>query len=79
DNGVGRYETARIERKHLHTSYGDSIIEKRIALLNKLFNTKIKKSYIDLKDNNNIAIGTQVIISNLPITKILTDDKNSDN
>lgn len=66
DNGVGRKATAEIEKKSKHTSYGDSIIQKRINLLNKINNTDIKKIYIDLVDDNNTAIGTQVLIKNIP-------------
>lgn len=66
DNGVGRQMATEIEQKDREDSYGNSILLKRIELLNQLYGGNITLKYIDLyKENSNE--GTRVLINNLPI------------
>ncbi|MCF8332578.1 MAG: histidine kinase [Bacteroidales bacterium] len=67
DNGVGRDKAAEIEQKNLHHSFGNSIILKRIELLNQLHNSFISLNYIDLYEGNQ-GVGTKVVLENFPIT-----------
>jgi len=64
DNGIGRKKAAEIgkNRKH-HRSIGMKNAGDRIKLLNKLKNTKTTIEVIDLYDKNDLAVGTQVIIT----------------
>lgn len=66
DNGVGRQKAAEIEQKNLHQSFGNSIVSKRIELLNQLYRSFISLKYIDLYEDN-LSAGTKVIIEQFPI------------
>ncbi|MCF8338913.1 MAG: histidine kinase [Bacteroidales bacterium] len=76
DNGVGRNKAAEIEQKNPHQSFGDSIISKRIELLNQLHNSFISLNYIDLYSEN-AGVGTKVILDNFPITYHYVEDVDS--
>ena len=76
DNGVGRNKAAEIEQKKPHQSFGNSIISKRIELLNQLHNSFISLNYIDLYSEN-AGVGTKVILDNFPITYNYVEDADS--
>lgn len=63
DNGIGRIRSYEINNSNTlkHPSYFSEANKKRIDLLNKLYEN-IKINTIDLYNNQNIAIGTKVII-----------------
>ncbi len=64
DDGVGRekaWETEYKTRKE-HTSLATAIIIDRIQAINKKMKQKIRLDIIDLKSNNELAIGTKVVI-----------------
>jgi len=70
DNGIGRnasHELKRNKRKY-HESMGVSISQERMGFYNKTRDTETNIEIIDLYDEQNNPIGTQVII-NLPILK----------
>ena len=64
DDGIGREEAAK--RKSVQNdsreSLGTKITAKRLEIMNSLNKTDIIVEYIDLKDKNNKACGTSVII-----------------
>lgn len=64
DNGVGRKKADEFKSKqHIeHLSRGMKVTEKRIELLNKINKSCITTEIIDLKNGNDHAIGTEVII-----------------
>ena len=64
DNGVGREKAQQIQMDlgNAHSSKGMSITAKRIASLNALSGGKITVVIEDLKDKDNQATGTKVII-----------------
>ncbi|MVO09838.1 hypothetical protein GOQ30_11770 [Flavobacterium sp. TP390] len=70
DNGVGRVEALKIKsvRPENHQSFATSANEKRVNLLNRMRQNKIKVFIEDLQDENGQACGTKVIIQ-IPIKK----------
>jgi Histidine kinase/Y_Y_Y domain/Two component regulator propeller len=64
DNGIGRKQSAMYKsQQHIeYQSKGMTLTQKRIDLLNKVNNTNMEVKIIDLLDNNNNGIGTQVTI-----------------
>ena len=69
DNGVGRKKAQEIESISLsgHTSLSEQITRERLALLNKIFNTKdFSVMTFDLTDERDNATGTRVEIQ-LPL------------
>ncbi len=64
DNGVGRQKAKELKSKsaNLHRSFGMQITSDRIHLVNQLYNKKTSVEIIDLKNANNIAIGTKIEI-----------------
>ncbi|MBI5541601.1 MAG: tetratricopeptide repeat protein [Bacteroidia bacterium] len=64
DNGIGRERAKEIRQKKKpdHVSWGTKITESRISLINELHKSKLNIRYTDLKDNNNLPIGTKVEI-----------------
>lgn len=68
DNGIGRIEAQKIKykRQENHQSFATSANEKRVVLLNKMRENKIKVSVEDLYSSLNIASGTKVLIE-IPI------------
>jgi ligand-binding sensor domain-containing protein len=64
DNGVGRAKAAEFKNQMPaeYQSKGISLSERRIDLLNKLYDTKITYDIIDLVDEKNEGIGTEVIV-----------------
>lgn len=64
DNGVGRDVAAAInsQRNKQHRSFATGANQKRLELLNTESKTRIVTSIIDLKDANNKAIGTKVVL-----------------
>jgi len=64
DDGVGREKAWEVEYKTRkeHKSLATAIIKDRIQALNKKMKQKIRMDIIDLKSNNNVAIGTKVVI-----------------
>lgn len=65
DNGIGRKASEEINkhRRELHKSFATSANEKRVELINKTRNKKVSVKIEDLKDVNQVAMGTRVIIS----------------
>ena len=61
DNGIGREKAGEISksRKH-HKSTGMKNIEKRIALMNKIYKSDMKVKIIDLYNDKHEPIGTKV-------------------
>jgi LytS/YehU family sensor histidine kinase len=64
DNGIGREKAREIRQKKKpdHVSWGTKITESRISLINELHKSKLNIKYTDLKDYNNLPIGTKVKI-----------------
>jgi hypothetical protein len=64
DNGIGRKKAAEIKSKSLksYKSRGTEITEERLRSLELIENTKIEISIIDKKDENQVAIGTKIVI-----------------
>jgi ligand-binding sensor domain-containing protein/anti-sigma regulatory factor (Ser/Thr protein kinase) len=68
DNGIGR-EASALNKTHgisSHKSFGLSIIKQRLQGYSKSYNQNYSIEIIDLKNENNIALGTKVIL-HLPI------------
>ncbi len=63
DNGVGRQESARLNKGNEKKSLGTSIIRKRIALRNHGAKQKMSLTYKDLKNADGTAAGTEVVVS----------------
>ena len=64
DDGVGREKAWEIEyaRRKDHQSLATTIIKERIQNLNKHLKKKIRFKFIDLKSEEDVAIGTKVVI-----------------
>jgi ligand-binding sensor domain-containing protein/two-component sensor histidine kinase len=64
DNGVGREQAAVLKSKQVlkKKSFGMQITEDRIAIINRTLQTNATAEIIDLKDANNQAVGTKVIL-----------------
>lgn len=62
DDGIGRQKAQELKSKQVlkKKSYGLQITEDRISILNKTQSNKTTLKIHDLKDKNNIALGTQV-------------------
>ncbi len=65
DNGIGRKKAKELKKNsdEPHKSIGTAITEERISILNKKNRKKIKLNIIDLKDKNDNAQGTKVVVS----------------
>jgi ligand-binding sensor domain-containing protein/two-component sensor histidine kinase len=66
DNGVGREEAAKIKKltkSKDQQSLGIAIIRKRIELLNTQEKKQISLIYTDLKNEDGVADGTEVVVS----------------
>lgn len=68
DNGIGREASEKMNKKNVFASksLSTTIIKDRLSALNKYAKDMISYNIIDLKDDQNEAAGTQVIIS-IPI------------
>ncbi len=66
DNGIGREASRILNKNKIHTSKGISITEERLEIFSRIY--KLDKSFkiIDLKDDDNKNMGTEVIIK-LPL------------
>ncbi|MDP9079782.1 MAG: tetratricopeptide repeat protein [Bacteroidota bacterium] len=63
DNGIGRQQSFSINRQNPgHRSFSTTATEKRIELINGIFDKKIKLEIIDKKDSEGKPVGTSVII-----------------
>ena len=63
DNGIGREKAAEISQRRInHVSTGMKNIQERISLLSKIHKGNIQMKVIDIIDENNNGIGTQVEI-----------------
>lgn len=62
DNGIGRLKAGEMNRDHEHKSFGTSITQERLAVINELYNSTLSKKVIDLYDENGNASGTRVEI-----------------
>jgi hypothetical protein len=62
DNGVGRKQAAEKQQGRTHSSTGMKNIEERIAILNRVSDTPISVTIIDLYDELGYASGTKVIL-----------------
>jgi nitrate/nitrite-specific signal transduction histidine kinase len=63
DNGVGRDTQKRSATKKHHKSMGMQIIKERIDLYNKGYSEEISCQIIDKKDEQDQAMGTQVVLT----------------
>lgn len=64
DNGIGREKSIELNKKRIdHVSFANSANEKRIDLINKLFDKKVKLEIIDKRNIDGSAAGTKVTIS----------------
>ena len=61
DNGIGREASRKIQNTN-RTHFGLNVIEKRMQLLNEIGKTGINKLEINDKYENDISVGTEVII-----------------
>ncbi|MBL7906371.1 MAG: histidine kinase [Bacteroidales bacterium] len=68
DNGIGRVKAAesRKAEKAKRESFGISLVESRLNLLNNLYDIDMKVEIIDLYNENNVPAGTRVMID-LPL------------
>jgi len=68
DDGVGREKAMRIENVNgkTHQSLATNIVKERIQNLNKNLKRKIHFNIIDLKSEDNVPLGTRVVIT-LPL------------
>ena len=62
DNGIGREAAARINQSKKHNSFASNALAKRIQLLNYEKTETVGLEIIDLKDQENNALGTKVIL-----------------
>lgn len=63
DNGIGREQAKNNKSINDKKSYGLSIIQKRISLINLQKKSHITLSISDLKDKTGLALGTEVTIT----------------
>lgn len=76
DNGIGRLKSlAMKERDMLQPMNSSSVNERRIHILNRLFNNKIEVRTDDLIDENGLPSGTRIVIA-YPISIIHEISKN---
>lgn len=70
DNGIGRAASAKLKTdNHIqYQSKGMELTIKRIQLLNTEVTNKASVKVLDIKDDNNIVIGTEIILK-LPLGK----------
>ena len=67
DNGIGRHRSESISKeREKHISYGSTITETRLQLLNSLYGRKIGVKYTDMTDEKDNSLGTRVEF-NLPL------------
>ncbi|HMC00056.1 MAG TPA: hypothetical protein VKN14_03360, partial [Flavobacteriaceae bacterium] len=68
DNGIGRKKAAEIKKKKLHKaeSIGIKLTEERLVSFAKEFKYNYSLDFVDIYDQNNIAIGTKVLLK-IPI------------
>ncbi len=68
DNGIGREAALEIKKNKstLHQSKGVKIADERMKILKRTFGSNPKIEIIDLKDKNNLACGTKVVLQ-IPI------------
>ncbi|KAF0199308.1 MAG: putative signal transduction histidine kinase [Bacteroidetes bacterium] len=68
DNGIGRNKSEELKTtvQKAKQSYGTSLVESRLNLLNNLYDIDMKVQFIDLYQDDGSPAGTRVII-NLPI------------
>jgi len=64
DDGIGRAKAEEIKSnyKTKHKSFGMDITKERLRLMNNTFNENMGVTIIDLKDEDNRAIGTRIEI-----------------
>lgn len=64
DNGIGREKAMEIKQKtkNDHSSFGTSITENRLRLINSIYGNDLKLKYTDLVDKDGQASGTKVEI-----------------
>jgi len=62
DNGIGRKSRKEKQAKKRHKSMGMDIIKERIDLFNKFYDEKINYNIVDKTDDNNKALGTQIVL-----------------
>jgi ligand-binding sensor domain-containing protein len=62
DNGIGRAKAAENNKNNEHQSYGTSITQERLAVINELNQSTLSEKIIDLYDEHGNGIGTRVEI-----------------
>jgi ligand-binding sensor domain-containing protein/two-component sensor histidine kinase len=68
DNGVGRLKASQKLNDGEHQSFGTSITQERLEVMNELYNSSLSEKIIDLYDENKNAMGTRVEIY-IPLIK----------
>ena len=70
DNGIGRKHSLELNKNlKKHNSFATKAIDSRISLINRLNKNQIQIEVIDLKNSDNTALGTRVILK-IPIKTI---------
>ncbi len=70
DNGIGREQSYSLNKNlKKHNSFATKAIDSRISLINRLNKNQIQIEVIDLKNSDNTALGTRVILK-IPIKTI---------
>lgn len=66
DNGIGRKANALLFKSKKHKSFATQASQNRLDLLNQSFKEKIELQIIDLYDDQQVCLGTKIILS-MPI------------
>ena len=71
DNGVGRQKAAELKSKQVlkKKSFGIQITEYRISIINRTMNINATSEIIDLKNEQQQAAGTRVVL-HIPLQNI---------
>jgi two-component system, LytTR family, sensor kinase len=69
DNGIGRKKSSEINKmRHRHNSFGNTATEKRIELINRLFEKETTIKIFDKENSDGSSAGTMVVIT-VPIIR----------
>ena len=76
DNGIGREKASKKREIEKTRSYGIDITNKRLDLWLSEFEKSASVNIIDLKDNENGSLGTEVVIK-IPIIQVIPNPQNA--
>jgi ligand-binding sensor domain-containing protein len=62
DNGIGRHKASEKRANVEYKSYGTSITQQRLTVINELYDSKLQEKITDLFNANGEAIGTKIEI-----------------